>query len=588
MKKNRFIYLDFLKGIAIVAVVLYHFGGGYLPYGYLGVDIFFVVSGFLLIKQLCQQFQKNSFIYLDFLLKKIVRLWPLILLAALSSLIAGYHLMLPDSFENLAESALASSLFLENILECITTKNYWDIVNLYKPLMHLWYIGVLMQVYILLPLVFIITTRVFKNTRKTIFITTIAVTGISLMLYIAPVFTSAWKFYLLPFRLFEVTAGGLAVFYENGLNIVKKKIVQWISFAVILFLLSSRWEILSSGIMLVLTVLFTLVFVICSIQDIQSDNYSLVISVIAEIGKASYSIYIWHQVLIALLFYSVFPQQSINSLAIVIVSTAAISSISYKYIEQPLVMVSRNPRTEKKILVGASLLALIVIIPSIVIYAHAGVVRDVPELNINKNNAHQNMHGEYCDRPYLWMREFDDNNKIKILVIGNSFGRDWANILYEYDKTDSFQISYIYFANTYTDKDLIPYQKRIEQADYVFVAKVKSIYSITVIPADKFYLVSNKNYGTSNGIIYAHRFDPDYYNQTITVQQLLLEENRLDAEKYGTHFIDLMKPIMIDMTHARVFTDDNKFISQDCRHLTQAGAEYYARILNLGGLFQTR
>ena len=62
--------------------------------------------------------------------------------------------MLPDDFENLAESVVASSFFGNNVLACITTKNYWDVVNLYKPLMHLWYIGLLMQAYIVLPLIF--------------------------------------------------------------------------------------------------------------------------------------------------------------------------------------------------------------------------------------------------------------------------------------------------------------------------------------------------------------------------------------------------------------------------------------------------
>ena len=143
-KDNRSIYLDFLKGIAIVAVVLYHFGGGLLPYGYLGVDIFFVIGGYLTIGSLKRQIEGGKFNFWRFLFRKIIRLYPLVIFVSIISMGIGYFLMLPDDFENLAESAIASSVFANNVIQCITTKNYWDVINLYKPLMHLWYVGLLL------------------------------------------------------------------------------------------------------------------------------------------------------------------------------------------------------------------------------------------------------------------------------------------------------------------------------------------------------------------------------------------------------------------------------------------------------------
>ena len=97
IKQGRVESLDFLKGIAIIAVVLYHFdGGGIIPYGYLGVDIFFVVGGYFLIRQLYERFQTNSFSYWKFVYRKLIRLYPLIILAIVVSLVAGFFLMLPD------------------------------------------------------------------------------------------------------------------------------------------------------------------------------------------------------------------------------------------------------------------------------------------------------------------------------------------------------------------------------------------------------------------------------------------------------------------------------------------------------------
>ena len=106
------------------------------------------------------------------------------------------------------------------------------------------------------------------------------------------------------------------------------------------------------------------------------------------------------------------------------------------------------------------------------------------------------------------------------------------------------------------------------------------------IDIQKLYIVGNKNYGESNGIIYAHRFDSDYFDQTVEISEELIKDINQDEQEYGSHFVNLMEPIMSDTKHARVFTDNNKYISQDCRHLTQAGAQYYARVLKLDWLLE--
>lgn len=163
METGRSYRIDALKSIAIIAVVLYHFGGGYLTYGYLGVDIFFVVSGYFMMKSIDKAMQNDTFRYWKFLVGRVARLWPLVLLTAAVALIIGYFVMLPDEFENLSESVIAANVFANNILACITTKNYWDIANVFKPLMHTWYVGVLMQAYVVLPALYAGVFRLAKR-----------------------------------------------------------------------------------------------------------------------------------------------------------------------------------------------------------------------------------------------------------------------------------------------------------------------------------------------------------------------------------------------------------------------------------------
>ena len=144
----RLEYLDVLKAAAITAVFLYH--SGFMPFGYLGVDIFLVVNGYLVTNSLNKRFlagetnDGSSFRildfrvdikkYLEFEISKIVRLLPALLVASGVCMAIGYIVMLPDDYENLSQSVIASNFFGNNILSAITTKNYWDVVNDYKPL----------------------------------------------------------------------------------------------------------------------------------------------------------------------------------------------------------------------------------------------------------------------------------------------------------------------------------------------------------------------------------------------------------------------------------------------------------------------
>ena len=143
--------LDVLKGIAIIAVVLFHLG--IIKSGYLGVDMFLVINGFLIVPSICKKVLAGEFSYITFMKTRLLRLWPMVVLLSFLCLAVGYIGMLPDDYENLGESVVASNFFSENILLSITTKDYWNVSNDYNPLMHLWYVGVIFEFYLLYPLV---------------------------------------------------------------------------------------------------------------------------------------------------------------------------------------------------------------------------------------------------------------------------------------------------------------------------------------------------------------------------------------------------------------------------------------------------
>ena len=134
MDNSRNYRIDVLKGIAIIAVVFYHLnwndgilGWGGLTSGYLGVDIFLVVSGYFMMKSIVRAMRENKFSYWKYLKGKIARLWPMILITAAIALGVGAFTMLPDNFENLIQLVTVSNVFANNVLSYITTSNYWDI-----------------------------------------------------------------------------------------------------------------------------------------------------------------------------------------------------------------------------------------------------------------------------------------------------------------------------------------------------------------------------------------------------------------------------------------------------------------------------
>ena len=219
------------------------------------------------------------------------------------------------------------------------------------------------------------------------------------------------------------------------------------------------------------------------------------------------------------------------------------------------------------------------------LYMHAGVVRDVPELYVQMNNVHRNMHAEYVDRIYPYDKDFPTSNgKINVLVIGNSFARDWGNILLESEMADKINLSYIYKIDE-------KYASRISQADYVFIHDWKHNvpYYVweNVKPEAEVWGIGTKNFGESNGIIYKNRHRNDYFQQTIKVNPNYIAANEQMKKEWKDKYIDLLTLSLVgeDGTVV-VFSQDGKFISQDTRHLSKGGAEYFAKKIDFGAIFK--
>lgn len=572
---------DVLKAVAIIAVVLYHMG--ICEFGYLGVDIFLVIAGYFTSKSVEKQIINRGG-YFSFVLNRAFRLWPLLLITGIICLAFGWFMMLPDDFENTAQSVVATNFFGNNILESITTRNYWDVGNDYKPLMHTWYVGLLMQYYVLVPFLLFFAGNLISDAnkrRKVNIILTCLLGLISLLLYIIPGSASA-KFYYLPYRLYEFCAGSLMyyLFAHKNIRIQNSvaKVATSIIYLGIITLIFVELELISRPIKLLTIVGLTALLIdLMSRAKIEQNNI-FSNKQVALIGAASYSIFVWHQVIFALTRYSftnnlteVIPFLSVIGL------TAILSVLSYKYIE--------HIKEKKIIWMIACAIAFLTTSFSLYIYTNAGVVRDVPELDVVKGNVYRGMWAEYCDRGYKYDKDFTESSKPKWYVIGNSFGRDLVNIILESSIADKVDVVYS------TPKNYQNQIKRFAKADIVFLSTLglnKEIIDDVhrrCSANTKFFIIGEKNFGESNGQVYRHRYSAGYHRLTIEMEDGYAEKNEQLKKAYPNCYIDLIEMVRQPNGKVRVFSDDGKFISQDCRHLTKAGAKYYAKMIDWKKLF---
>ena len=139
--------IDGLRAVAVLAVVVYHAFPSALPGGFSGVDIFFVISGYLISGILFKSLAQEKFSFSEFYARRIRRLFPSLVVALFLTLAVGYYYLLSDEFEQLGKHVAASCVFIQNIV-FLKESGYFDKAADLKPLLHLWSLAVEEQFYI--------------------------------------------------------------------------------------------------------------------------------------------------------------------------------------------------------------------------------------------------------------------------------------------------------------------------------------------------------------------------------------------------------------------------------------------------------
>src|SRR5216684_2639931 len=156
-------HVDGLRAIAVLSVVAFHSFPGEITGGFVGVDIFFVISGFLISGIILNGLRQGSSTFADFYGRRIKRIFPALIVVLVATLGLGYLFLFPSEFRNLGKHVLGGALFVANITLWRDT-GYFDTAAELKPLLHLWSLGVEEQFYLLWPLFLLILWRKWQQT----------------------------------------------------------------------------------------------------------------------------------------------------------------------------------------------------------------------------------------------------------------------------------------------------------------------------------------------------------------------------------------------------------------------------------------
>jgi peptidoglycan/LPS O-acetylase OafA/YrhL len=590
--------IDGLRALAVVSVILFH--SGYLPNGYLGVDIFFVISGFLITNIVYKESTQNKFSILRFYERRLRRIIPLLLFICAISLLLGIILMLPEDLENLSQSAIASNLSINNILMYITSGNYWATKNDYKPLMHTWSLGIEEQFYLIYPLIFFFLQG--RKSKLSIHIIT-GLTVMSLLVFLTQHATAS-KFYLIQYRFFELSIGGIGAILAPNLNIANLNLSKYLLYTFVTFviaILAIPVFLKSDLVILSMTFFTTAILIIGNNFFDKPCAYSFIFTntVVTAIGRISFSLYMWHQVIFAFYRYSFIEEMDIYHWLPLITLIGILSTITYFLIEIPF----RNKQfiRVKHVLIVTGGFFLTTTLLSFYIHAVSGAIKDYPELEISSDgktfkhnlfSQNRNENIKYNDDVKLLETDFSSSNKKKVLVMGNSFGRDAANILSEYNADQNLEIRYFDITHMNDDASIqnVSIKNRIIHADCVFIGASKFLdqeflnqiekrYGVA-FDLNKVWVFGVKDFGYGNGVHhYRYSRNINFRTYVTKMKHGVSETNNLLRSVWGDHFIDLIRPISDKEGNILVFTPDGKFISHDTLHLTKSGALFFSKIL---------
>jgi peptidoglycan/LPS O-acetylase OafA/YrhL len=419
-------------------VVLGHAFPNVLSGGFVGVDIFFVISGFLIAGIIIREIEADRFSIANFYRRRVRRIFPALCVVVLFTAIAGYFLLSPLAYRELARTVVATMLFVSNI-DFWRTTGYFDGIAASKPLLHMWSLAVEEQFYILFPPLLYVVWKKQGRTRSVAILALIMVASIVLTELIRPHWPAA-AYYLLPSRAFELLVG--CILATGYIPAIKPDWARHAYSVLGLVLILAPMGIYTSATPFPgLTALVPCLGAGMLIHAGQFSSASVVgraISVqpLRFLGDISYSLYLWHWPVLAYLrsVYGVDLPVSFAAGAIAVALAGA--TLSYYFVEQPFL--NEKARRLPYLRLGTASIMAYSLMAGLVYLSHGLPIRFSPQANAlfaaadDYNTKRLGCHDEGLGKPAPYSANCTfgaDGVKADTVVWGDSHGAELAVVL---------------------------------------------------------------------------------------------------------------------------------------------------------------
>ena len=444
--------IDGLRAIAIISIVFYHsnfliFEKNILPGGFLGVDIFFIISGYLITSIIFKEWKiNNNFSLINFYERRARRIFPGLIIVILLSFPFAYHYLLASSFINYSQSIISAISFVSNFFFWYTKHQYNGPIAIENPFLHTWSLSVEEQFYIIFPIFLIF---ILKYLKKKFFIILLSIIFISLTLSqigskIAPTF----NFFLPHSRIWELLLGSILALlnfnkkkYFTKINYLKKLLPKIGLFFIIYSIFFFNEANHTSTRTLIPTLGTCLIIYFADKNELITKILSL--KPLVFIGLISYSLYLFHYPLFSFFLLGEFFKNNIVSYLSMMVILIILSLLSYLFVEK----IFRNKKIVNKknflfITLGS---ILIILLLNIWVISKKGLPSRF-FLN-DKFTIDPQYYGKIrTEFRKGYSENFNNENSKKILIIGNSHGQDTFNMFYQNKKLfKEYDFQYFWF-----------------------------------------------------------------------------------------------------------------------------------------------
>lgn len=351
--------IDGLRALSVVSVLLFHCNE-LLPGGFVGVDIFFVISGYLITRLLLKEFEQDHFNLGNFWERRLRRILPPLATVLAPTLVLGYILLGPAELVQLGEMALAQPLMSANIFQW-QQSGYFSAPSEFKPLLHTWSLAVEEQFYIFYPIVLYLVFSKAKRATLAL-LTSVFATSLILNIVLIDRIPSA-TFYLLPTRAWELLGGGIiATRQQQSSRCFQPWFRELLSVLGLILmcygLIFFNSSTLFPGVAGIAPVAGAMLFIHANSSKVTRSGELLSIKPMVGIGLISYSLYLWHWPILAFLRHA-FNDCGTEMLLTGCLASVILAVFSFHFVEQPF-RKKRVFSTRKQMLVASSVYALLV------------------------------------------------------------------------------------------------------------------------------------------------------------------------------------------------------------------------------------